>query len=180
MEDTTYEYHCDGSLFGIKEDEFVYPISTNIYHVKTVLSCNLEIKILYYQARNTVIFPPICSNCGMNNEFVDENVISQETSNKRAKPLYIKCHREGEKLVIFGRKQTKKMKRRECGSNYAYLTVYGHKQTKMTDNFHIKKSNLTPLIMLPVTSQGCKSVGEYIPKNNSEEDEKKEISNIIN
>ena len=101
MEDTTYEYHCDGSLFGIKEDEFVYPISTNIYHVKTVLSCNLEIKILYYQARNTVIFPPICSNCGMNNEFVDENIISEEIDDRKARPLCIKYHTEGKETVIF-------------------------------------------------------------------------------
>ena len=100
---------------------------------------------LYYQNLNTIIFPPICCNCGMNDEFVDENVVSQETNNKRARPLCVKCHIEGEKPVIFGRKQTKKLKRRKGGSNYVYPTVFGHKQTKFTDNFHIKKSEFNSI-----------------------------------
>ena len=57
---------------------------------------------------------------------------------KKARPLYIKCHTEDYKTVISGRKQAKKLKRKKCGSNYVYLTVSGHKQTKLTDSFHIK------------------------------------------
>ena len=48
----------------------------------------MEIESLYYQARNNIILPPICSNCEMNNEFVDENVIGQETADKKL-DLYV-------------------------------------------------------------------------------------------
>ena len=80
LENTSYEYHCGDNLFSKKEDEFAHSVSTNVFYVKTALLCSMEIESLYYQARNSIIFPPICSNCGMNNEFVDENVISQETT----------------------------------------------------------------------------------------------------
>ena len=82
LEDINYEYNCGDNLFGIKEDEFVHPISTNIFHVKIASLCSMEIESLYNQAKNTIIFLSVCSDCGMNNEFVDENVISQETDNR--------------------------------------------------------------------------------------------------
>lgn len=104
MEDTSYEYHCGDNLFGIKEDEFVHPISTNVFYVKTTLLCSMEIESLYYQARNSIIFPSICSNCGMNNEFVDENAISQEIADKKARPLCMKCHTERKKNSYFWQK----------------------------------------------------------------------------
>ena len=82
----------------------MHPISTNVFYVRTVLLCSIEIESLNYQARYSIIFSPICSNCGMNNKFLDKTVISQETDDKKPIPLCIKCHAEGKKLVILGRK----------------------------------------------------------------------------
>ena len=109
------------------------------------LLCNMEIESLYSQAKNTIIFPPICSNCGMNNEFVNRNVISEENDDRRVRPLCIKYHRGGKESIIFGRKQARKLKRRKHGSSYVYSKVSDHKQTKLTDNFSMKKPDLTPL-----------------------------------
>ena len=72
----------------------------------------MEIERSYSQAKHSIIFPLIFSNCELNNEFVDENIIGQETDDKKARPLCIKCHTKGRKLVIFGRKQAKKLKRK--------------------------------------------------------------------
>ena len=69
MEDSSYEYHCGDNLFSMEEYEFIHPASTDIFYVKRALLSSMEIERLYYQAKNTIIFPPIYSNCRMNNEF---------------------------------------------------------------------------------------------------------------
>ena len=105
MEDTSYEYHYGDSLSGVKEDEFLHLISTDIFHSKTALLLSMEIESLYYQVKNTIIFPLICSNCGMNNELVDENVISQDTDDKRARLLCMKHNIKGKnRLFLAGNK----------------------------------------------------------------------------
>ena len=55
FEDSKYGYYCADNLFDIKEDEFIHPKSTDIFHVKTALLCSMEIENPYYQATNTII-----------------------------------------------------------------------------------------------------------------------------
>ena len=94
LKDSGYKCDCCDDLFGIKEYEFIHLKLTYTFHVKTVLLCIMEIESPFYQAKQTIIPPPICSNCGMNNGFVDENIISEETNDRKTRPLCIKCNKE--------------------------------------------------------------------------------------
>ena len=94
----------------------------------------------------------------MNDGFVDKNVIGKETTDIKARPLFIKFHKGGKEPVIFGRKQDIKLKRRRCGNTYKCPKVTGPKQTKLTDKFHRIKPKLSRLQMLAITSQNCKNL----------------------
>ena len=81
----------------------------------------------------------------MDKEFVDKSIISKETNDRIARPLCIKCHKEGEKPVIFGRKKTTKLKKRKRSNTYVCPKVTGHRQKKLIDKFHRIKPKLSPL-----------------------------------
>ena len=67
----------------------------------------MEIGSPYYQAKSAIIFLPICSNCEMNNDFVDKIIIKRETSYRKARPLCIEHHQ-----------RTKETNYRWNGTNY--------------------------------------------------------------
>ena len=91
------------------EDEIIHAISTNKFYVKKALLCRREVESLYYQENNTIIFPLICFNCGMNSEFVDRNVSSEEIDNKKARSLCIICHTKEKRQLTFRKNNNRRL-----------------------------------------------------------------------
>ena len=106
LAESSYEYTCGDSLFGLPKDPFPHPSSIDIFHVKRALTCAMPIEKTYFASRKE--FKPICTLCGEDNKerFAGaDDVRARSKSTKQAHPICTMCFDGGKQPVTHGREK---------------------------------------------------------------------------
>ena len=82
-----YNYQCGNNLFGFKDNRVHHPKSTDIFHIGNNLTCYMSMEKLYFQGNSYVICPGVCSVCGLGDEFINGNIISDKAEGVEYYPI---------------------------------------------------------------------------------------------
>lgn len=85
----SFVFECGVRLFDLKDNPFLDPKSTNIFHVKQAMTCGMPIELQYFAAKET--FPPIYAICGNPNNHVDTEEDDAQAQGRKARRICQDC-----------------------------------------------------------------------------------------
>jgi hypothetical protein len=142
--ESSYEFICGDSLFGLEEDPVPHPSSTNGFIVKRSLTCRMPIERQYFAS--TQNFAPICAICGEENLqlHLGYDAALKAADGMKSFPICLACFKQGQKPVACGRMDKIKRKRKKGAGVLLPLPPAKKRETMRSDPDHKPTSSVKP------------------------------------